>query len=222
MPYMTGATVELVNDSNATVTGTSDVTAAPSTTWTTALAPGGSSGYFQAKSHQADSSAGADLPLLDQSGEGKLVGLSVAMRGGSQGKLFLEGDERFALDGSRTPQEQGTGTEDFFEGGWYFSNGLFSDPFNGLVSQATRTTGCPNECLSAYRLFVADSVPFHAAAHLSIEHGSRDDSAANYDATAYLYTQTDPSVRVSGAVDVGQASSESQASFSVQGNPAPR
>src|SRR5205807_2611179 len=81
MPYASGATVELVNDSNATVTGSSDVTAAPSPTWTTALAPGGSSGYFRASSsHPAGSSAGTDLPLLDQSGSGKLVGLSVAMR----------------------------------------------------------------------------------------------------------------------------------------------
>ncbi|HEX6476162.1 MAG TPA: glycoside hydrolase family 172 protein, partial [Acidimicrobiales bacterium] len=219
MPYASGATVQLYNGSNATVTGSSSVAAAPSTTWTTALAAGGGSGYFRAQSHQADTTAGADFPLLDQPGGGKLIGISLAMRGASPGRLFLEGDERFALDGSRTPQEQGTGTEDLFEGGWYFSNGSFSAPFNGLVSQQSATTGCANECLSAYRLFVADSVPFHAAAHLSIEHGNRDESAANYDATAYMYAQTNPSVRVTGAVDVGQAASEQQANFSVAGNP---
>jgi hypothetical protein len=222
MPYATGAKVELVNCSTcAPVTGSSTVTAAPSSSWTTALAPGGSSGYFRAASHRADTSAGTDFTLLDQGGGGKLVGLSLAMRGGPEGRLFLEGDERFDLDGSRTPQEQGTGTEDFFEGGWYFINGPFTSPFNGLVAQQSGTTGCANQCLSAYRLFVADSVPFHADAHLSIEHGNRNDSPANYDATTYLYAQTEPSVRVTGAIDVGQAASEADANFSVAGNPRP-
>ncbi|MGI8751194.1 MAG: DUF2961 domain-containing protein [Acidimicrobiales bacterium] len=46
MPYATSAVAELYNGSSATVTGSSDVTAAPSPAWTTALAPGGSSGYF--------------------------------------------------------------------------------------------------------------------------------------------------------------------------------
>ncbi len=217
MPYASGATVQLYNGTGAIVTGTSSVSTEPSPTWTTALAPGGGSGYFRAQSHQAESTAGADFPLLDQSGGGKLLGVSLAMRGGSPGRAFLEGDERFSLDGYRTPQEQGTGTEDFFEGGWYFSNGLFTAPFNGLVSQQSNTTDCANECLSAYRLFVADSVPFEAGAHLSIEHGSRNDSAANYDATTWLYARTNPSVRVTGSVDLGQPASEASAGFSVQG-----
>ncbi|MGI8751195.1 MAG: DUF2961 domain-containing protein [Acidimicrobiales bacterium] len=159
-----------------------------------------------------------DFPLLDQSGPGKLLGISLTMDGRSPGVGFLEGDERFTLDGSRTPQEQGTGTEDLFEGGWYFSGGHFRAPFTGLVTHESTTTGCAYECLSAYRFFVADSVPFHAGAHLSIEHGNRNDTAAHYAATAYLYSRANPSVRVTGAVDLGQAGSESAAHLTVQGD----
>ncbi|HYO52263.1 DUF2961 domain-containing protein [Archangium sp.] len=49
------------------------------------------------------------------------------MRGG------LEGDERVHVDGSLTPQLYGTGTEDFYESGWYFSRGTFS--CRGLITE---------------------------------------------------------------------------------------
>jgi len=32
---------------------------------------------------------------------------------------YMEGNERAYVDGAATPQTQGTGTEDFFDGGWY-------------------------------------------------------------------------------------------------------
>jgi hypothetical protein len=33
---------------------------------------------------------------------------------------FLEGDERVFVDGQESPQIYGTGTEDFYESGFYF------------------------------------------------------------------------------------------------------
>ncbi len=33
---------------------------------------------------------------------------------------FLEGDERVFVDGQESPHIYGTGTEDFYESGWYF------------------------------------------------------------------------------------------------------
>ena len=41
-------------------------------------------------------------------------------------------------DGSASPQWYGTGTEDFYEGGWYFKNGTrYSDPLTGQPDQRT-------------------------------------------------------------------------------------
>ncbi len=36
---------------------------------------------------------------------------------------FLEGDERVFVDGQESPHIYGTGTEDFYEGGFYFRDG---------------------------------------------------------------------------------------------------
>ncbi|MBK7972302.1 MAG: DUF2961 domain-containing protein [Deltaproteobacteria bacterium] len=62
--------------------------------------------------------------------------MSYAMRGSPIGTL-PEGDERFHLDGAATPALHGTGTEDYFNGGWYFLFGRFSAPLHGA-----RRTGC--------------------------------------------------------------------------------
>jgi hypothetical protein len=35
---------------------------------------------------------------------------------------FLEGDERVFVDGQESPHIYGTGTEDFYESGWYFKD----------------------------------------------------------------------------------------------------
>ena len=34
--------------------------------------------------------------------------------------------------GGRSPALYGTGSEDFYEGGWYFNRQTFSNPMNGL------------------------------------------------------------------------------------------
>ena len=40
---------------------------------------------------------------------------------------YLEGDERIFIDGKLTPELYGTGTEDFYESGWYFRGGITFD-----------------------------------------------------------------------------------------------
>ena len=64
------------------------------------------------------------------------MGVAQTVHGGSGlGLSFLEGDERGAADGTRTPQIHGTGTEDFYESGWYFRFGTtYSMPLAGNPS----------------------------------------------------------------------------------------
>jgi len=40
---------------------------------------------------------------------------------------YLEGDERVFVDGQQSPVIYGTGTEDFYESGWYFRGGVTYD-----------------------------------------------------------------------------------------------
>jgi hypothetical protein len=107
---------------------------------------------------------GQDFPVLDAAGSGHLASyvMDVAdpgapLSGESAGQWFMEGDERAYVDGLRSPSIYGTGTEDEFDGGYYFNHGAFTLPFNGAgpLGQTSTTAGGTQ---SAYRVYGDDGV----------------------------------------------------------------
>lgn len=59
------------------------------------------------------------------------VSLIEEIKDGNVGdRFYLEGDEMIRTDGMEYPIQHGTGTEDYFNGGWYFL-GAHSNPFAG-------------------------------------------------------------------------------------------
>ena len=117
-------------------------------------------------------------------------------------RTFLEGAERVYTDGSASPQWYGTGTEDFYEGGWYFKNGTrYSDPLTGQPDQRTAAGGCADYCVAVYRLMLADSIGYHSAIRFGIEHGKRNMVQPDYSSTAFLYTQPDDTSTISDEVN---------------------
>src|SRR6202023_3968093 len=91
-----------------------------------------------------------------------------------------------------SPQWYGTGTEDFYEGGWYFKNGKhFSAPLTGQPDQRTASGGCADYCVAVYRLTLAEGIDYHSALRFGIEHGKRNMVQPDYSSTAFLYTQPD-------------------------------
>jgi len=68
--------------------------------------------------------AGGPLTMISQVHEGV---------GGSRGMpAFLEGDEMVRVDGMRVPLYLGTGMEDYFNSGWYFTR-AHTNPLSGLT-----------------------------------------------------------------------------------------
>lgn len=200
MPYAEGAKVELVNGSDVPVSGGSlEITSAPDSSVTAGLAPGGPLGYFTATHRRADTVNGQDWNFLTASGRGISYGVSHAMRGLTQGDTdpmnFLEGDEKVYVDGARRPAMHGTGTEDFYESGWYFQDfeagGLDGVPYDmplaGAVGHELREQTCPGECMGAYRTMLAEAIPFDTGLRFDIEHGPASDQPANYESVAYWY-----------------------------------
>jgi hypothetical protein len=112
------------------------------------------------------------------------------------------------VDGSRTPQIHGTGSEDFYEAGWYFNRGPFTNPMNGETSFEERRYGCRNLCDGVYRLMIGDAVPFHSSIRFGIEHGPGNDESAIYGSTAYWYGRGDYALQSTDTLDVGNAASE--------------
>jgi hypothetical protein len=219
MPYQRSLTVTLYNGSQHAITsGDSAITYAPDAQSAVGLAQG-TIGYFRATSNDAQTTPMQDYVFLHASGHGKFVGVTHSMRGPTS-RGYLEGDERVYVDGNRTPQIHGTGTEDFYEGGWYFNRDTFSNPFNGEPSHQSGANGCPtgSDCTATYRMMLADSVPFSSAITFGIEHGAVDDVPARYSSTAYWYGQATDGQRSTDTVDVGNAASE-QAHAYTSSNP---
>jgi D-arabinan exo alpha-(1,3)/(1,5)-arabinofuranosidase (non-reducing end) len=208
MPFARTARVTLVNTTGNPVAGIdSDVVTTPDPQWAPALASG-RAGYFTARSHAGPTTFGQDWLFADEDGHGKFVGVSQTMRGSpiktsfsDDAPYFLEGAERVYTDGSASPQWYGTGTEDFYEGGWYFKNGThFSDPLTGQPDQRTATGGCTGYCVATYRLTLAEAIGYHSAIRFGIEHGKRNMVQPDYSSTAFLYTQPNDTITASDDV----------------------
>ncbi|WP_298326106.1 DUF2961 domain-containing protein [Haloactinopolyspora sp.] len=214
MPYARSAEVRLVNDSEVELTAGD-----ASLSWTRDPAnaralrgPDPSLGYFQAESKRGETSNGSDWVFIDTVGRGRFVGVNHTMEGRiTSGNIrnYLEGDERVYVDGSKTPQIYGTGSEDFYEGGWYFNRKEFSNPTNGAPEMETRSFGCEYQCDAAYRLMIADPVDFNSRLRFGIEPGPTANEPAVYGSTAFWYGHEDRvDLRVSDTIDVGDPDSE--------------
>jgi len=185
MPFRRAATVSLVNASSTRLTAARAlVTHAPEPDLVAALAQG-RAGVFHASSRRGYTVPARDWTVLEASGQGKLVGVTHSMRGPAS-RRYLEGDERVHVDGRLTMH--GTGTEDFYEGGWYFIRGTFTRPLNGNPSHLIGGPQCPgSDCTGTYRLLLADSIAFGSRLRLSFEHGNRNLVRGLYGTTAYWY-----------------------------------
>lgn len=137
--------------------------------------------------------------ILAAQGGGIFTGVALFMRGLHMGKnklAFLEGDEMIYVDEPNpypptpkhwnhpesVPQINGTGTEDYFGGGWYFAQGPFSAPYHGCVIKDES-----HSQVAAYRWNIEDAVMFHKNIRVTIEHGSGDSVPADYSSVAYFY-----------------------------------
>ena len=124
----------------------------------------------------------SNFVILKAEGKGHLVGVNLNIQSYDGGLGFLEGDDMINVDGEKRPSIHGTGTEDFFSGGWYFSHGEFAGPYNGLIYK-NDTLGQ----IAAYRLYILDPIPFKKNIKVSIEHGHGNQDIADYSSTAYWY-----------------------------------
>ena len=225
MPFRSTATVALTNTTGAAVNGVqAEVTTAPGAAWTGALAPDGAAGYFTTQSRRAETVGGSDWIVADQAGRGRFVGVSQTARGhitGGNTRNYLEGDERIHVDGSPTPQIYGTGTEDFYESGWYFNRGEYSGVFTGNTAHLFRSGGCVDECDAVYRLMIGDAVSYATALRFGIEHGPANDMPADYASTAFLYTQPTVSLRRTDTLVTGDAAARAAHGYTDSGTQSP-
>ncbi len=139
--------------------------------------------YFHACWHRdVRTTSRANYTVLEAEGEGHVVGMNLNMQSYDNDIQFLEGDEMVYVDGEKAPSIYGTGTEDYFNSGWYFNKGEFAAPYHGLILKDDSL-----HRVVAYRFHVLDAIPFKKSVRFTIEHGESNAEAADYSSTAYWY-----------------------------------
>jgi hypothetical protein len=177
-------------------------------------------GYFHAtyRDHPTPE-PGKDLVLLDTTRtegggdwSGQFVGTSFIF---SHAAVLntLEGDPRFFFDDSRTPQAQGTGTEEWGGGGDYWGGENMTLPFAGHPAGAKSPQAAVSDedkVESAYRFLLADLMPFGKNARIQLEHGGTNQSTEHYETVTYWYGLPAPTLVQSDELIVGDEASEHQ------------
>jgi hypothetical protein len=167
--------------------------------------------YGETVIETAASYSGVDYRVLDAVGSGWLASRMFEALGdagtGVQGaQFFLEGDERITIDGNRSPFVYGTGTEESFNGGFYYVNGAFGLPTHGVgpvvpIGEEMRGS------IAQYRVFPLDGYRWSSRIAFGAEHGGNDEQVEDVRNTTFSYRR--PTALVAAdALEFGDATSE--------------
>ncbi|MCC3373570.1 glycoside hydrolase family 172 protein [Cohnella sp. REN36] len=168
-------------------------------------------GYFKTRFTElaAEAYDQKDLLVLDEQGAGQFVGVVQSLRSelnqGPADRWHLEGDEKIFVNDSLSPAIHGTGTEDFYNGGWYFNKGLFTQPLAGYTAFRIDDDV---DSTAMYRFMLQDTVPFLNGIRVWIEHGAANDVTEQVWLLAYYYHQPRSRAVLTDTLDVGDAASE--------------
>ena len=139
---------------------------------------------------QKDTNAVMGKPhtFLQGKGKGHYVGTILQAQGLDPGMtLFFEGDDVTTIDGEM--RMHGTGSEDYFNGGWYALldrwDGKASLPLHGALDYSL-----PYSRTGGYRFFILDKMPFNNEITHTIEHGPENNNVpVDYTSVALYYAQ---------------------------------
>lgn len=206
MPFGKSARVSVVNTSDRKAIG-SFYGAVTYKIWNDPAGREGIRPYTFHASHREEDPTTPGIPykILDARGEGFYVGvvLNIANARRGDGLAFLEGNTKLFVDGGATPSLEYTGTEDLFQGAWYYVNGEFSAPCSALTVRSWAGMGPVRTFLlskhainktSQYRFHDADAIPFSRSMLVHVHHGEFDEVPTVQSSVAYFYARGDVQV----------------------------
>jgi hypothetical protein len=187
MPFDRSARIELVSEAS-----TGGTLAIDSEVIHTAVPRQTNEGRFYALwKRENPTTAGKPFTFIDTRGRGHVVGTILQAQGMESGSTrFFEGDDQTTIDGELVVH--GTGSEDFFNGGWYDVPGRWY----GRVSLPLSGSLMYNKPLSrtgGYRFMLGDLYPYREHLLLTIEHSPVDNLfPTDYAAVTFLYSEHRP------------------------------
>nr|MBA3713514.1 DUF2961 domain-containing protein [Pyrinomonadaceae bacterium] len=135
---------------------------------------------------------GRPFTFVETQGRGHVVGFILQAQGTQSGAIpeFFEGDDETTIDGEMVIR--GTGSEDFFNGGWYDVPGRWEDrvslPLSGSLDfkrHLARTGG--------YRFLLTDAYPYTKNILSTIEHGPTGNKVpTDYASVTFFYSENRP------------------------------
>ena len=146
-------------------------------------------GYFRAAFRESvPTRPKEDFAWLKESGHGHFAGVLLMTEGKAKLPYWLEGDDRFTIDGQLAIH--GTGTEDYFNCGWYALEGRLDRPatypLHGFPVYRNRDGTWQ---AAAYRWHLGDPVTFSRSINAGIEHGGENTTLADYRAAVFWYSE---------------------------------
>jgi hypothetical protein len=147
-------------------------------------------GKFYAQSRREYNIPSGKVHLIsDVKGKGHYIGTVLQTQGLEEGSTwYFEGDDRAEIDGKL--KLHGTGSEDYFNGGWYavtdkWDKGM-SLPFHGALAydmMTSRTGG--------YRFYLSDKLNFNESFKLTIEHqpDAQNNVKTDYTSVGFFYAE---------------------------------
>lgn len=182
MPFDRSARIELLNEGPAPTTVTGQVS------YTRQKRDAKTEGRFYADYHSEHlEKTDPYHVLLDVQGRGHEVGVILQGKANFNGQAaFWEGDDTTATDGQF--RIHGTGTEDFFNGGWYDIAGKWSQVESRPLSGCMGYGKTPAHS-GGYRFLLSDKIPFENSIYQAIEHGrsAKDGIPADYTSVVFYY-----------------------------------
>jgi hypothetical protein len=208
MPYDQSAKIVLVNQNGYAVNLAYQVQ------YNTAsyLGLGNGAGYFSTYYNNSSITplvAGQNYELLNvTSTKGQYVGMVYTAPYGG----YLEGNTEVYVDGSLSPQIQGTGTDNWFGGAYYFQDGPFTQATHGVtIFPATSS-------IEAYRFDLNDPISFNSSITLGIQHGATDYDGGTVSSLAYYYALPSSStLTLTDTLAVGTAASRTSHGYTING-----
>ncbi len=190
MPFDSGAKVELVYRKNPDHPQP-DLNIRSKVFYTNKKRDSSIEGRFYAQYNNYAPDMGVPWSFLKGDGKGHYVG-TVLISQATEYKHFtefFEGDDQTIVDGKLLVH--GTGSEDYFNGGWYAQIGGWVERLGGPVS------GCldynlPLSRTGGYRFFISDKMPFYKNIDHNMEHGPENNNRQVHYSSVGMYYASEP------------------------------
>jgi hypothetical protein len=189
MPFDKAAKIELIDRGTKTANNPGPVSITARIYFVPDTRKPEKEGKFYANWNREVPPLGQPYVFLNGTGKGHYVGTILQSQGRTYTEFteFFEGDDSTVIDGVNSIH--GTGSEDYFNGGWYAQAG-------GWVERlGTSLHGCldyslPFSRTGGYRFHITDKLPFNSAVYHSIEHGpEKNNRLVEYTSLAFYYAE---------------------------------